>query len=170
VTGEASAGALLREARTRAGLSQAQLAARAGVAQSVVSVYESGRRQPSVPTLAALVAATGHDLDLQLRPAPSALTGPLGTRLHQRRGSVLRAADRRGIRVRGVFGSVARGQDTASSDIDLLVTLPPGLGLIGLGRVRQDLENILGAQVDLIPETDLKPGVRDTVLADLVPL
>ena len=50
-----SAGALLRTARSRAGLSQAELAARAGVTQSVISVYESGHRQPALSTLAALV-------------------------------------------------------------------------------------------------------------------
>jgi len=62
-----SSGALLREARRRAGLSQAELAVRAGVAQSVISVYESGRRQPALPTLAALIKATGFDLDVRLR-------------------------------------------------------------------------------------------------------
>jgi len=39
------AGALLRSARTGTGLSQAELAARAGVAQGVISAYESGHRQ-----------------------------------------------------------------------------------------------------------------------------
>jgi transcriptional regulator with XRE-family HTH domain len=50
-----TAAALLRDARLRAGLSQAELGRRAGVTQSVVSAYESGARQPSVPTLARLV-------------------------------------------------------------------------------------------------------------------
>jgi transcriptional regulator with XRE-family HTH domain len=65
---ETSAGSVLREARRRAGLSQVELARRAGVTQSVVSAYESGARQPSVPTLARLVGATGFELELQLRP------------------------------------------------------------------------------------------------------
>ena len=42
-------GSLLREARRKAGLSQVELGRRAGVTQSVVSAYESGARQPSVP-------------------------------------------------------------------------------------------------------------------------
>jgi uncharacterized protein len=46
------------------------------------------------------------------------------------------------------------------SDVDLLVDLPPGLGLFGLGRVQADLEAILGTRVDLVPAQDLKPGVR----------
>jgi uncharacterized protein len=64
-----SAGALLRDARTRAGLSQTELARLAGVAQSVVSAYESGRRQPSLSTLARLVAATGSELEITLVPS-----------------------------------------------------------------------------------------------------
>jgi transcriptional regulator with XRE-family HTH domain len=44
----ATAAALLREARRRAGLSQTELAVRAGVAQSVISAYETGRREPAL--------------------------------------------------------------------------------------------------------------------------
>ena len=57
-----TAGALLRQARKEAGMSQQELAARAGVTQSVISAYESGHRQPAIPTLAALVDATGNKL------------------------------------------------------------------------------------------------------------
>jgi DNA-binding XRE family transcriptional regulator len=55
----ATAGDLLRQARQGAGLSQVELAARAGVTQSVISAYESGHRQPSLPTLTALIEAAG---------------------------------------------------------------------------------------------------------------
>ena len=51
---------ILREARTRARMSQTDVARHAGVAQSVVSAYESGRRDPSLRTFAKLVGATGH--------------------------------------------------------------------------------------------------------------
>jgi transcriptional regulator with XRE-family HTH domain len=71
-----SAGALLRRARRLAGLTQAELAARAGVTQSVVSAYESGHRQPALPTLAALIEATGHELVTCIR-RPTRLTGPV---------------------------------------------------------------------------------------------
>lgn len=161
----------MREARTRAGLSQAELAARAGVAQSVISVYESGRRQPALATLAALVEATGFDLDVRLRRRGFArLTGPLGVRLRRHRGEVLRVARAAGVSVRGVFGSVARGEDGPDSDVDLLVDLPSGMGLFGLARVQERLQQILDAPVELIPAADLKPGVRPAVLAELVPL
>jgi predicted nucleotidyltransferase len=168
-----SAGSLLRTARDRAGLSQAELAARAGVTQSVISVYESGHRQPALSTLAALVEATGSRLDIRVpRSAArlSGLTGPVGRRLRRNRVAVLRAAAAHGVTISGVFGSVARGEDRADSDVDLLVTLPPGVGLFELGRLGAELEQLLGARVDLVPAADLKPGVRRNVFAELVAL
>jgi len=69
-----------------------------------------------------------------------------------------------------VFGSVARGQDRPDSDVDLLADLPPGMGLLGLGRVQADLEAILGSRVDLIPAGDLKPDVGARAERDLVAL
>ena len=65
-------------------MSQEELAARAGVTQSVISAYESGHRQPSLPTLAMLVEATGYDLAVDLRRAPrrlGRLSGPVGRRV-----------------------------------------------------------------------------------------
>jgi len=70
----AAPGTLLRDARRRCGLTQAELARRAGVTQSVISAYESGARQPSLPTLARLVAAIGLELAIGVRkPVPARL-------------------------------------------------------------------------------------------------
>ena len=69
-----------------------------------------------------------------------------------------------------VFGSVARGDERPDSDVDLLVTLSPGTGLFALGRLRTDLEAILGAPVDVVPEEGLKPSVRESVERELVSL
>ena len=136
-------------------------------------MYESGRRQPSVPTLATLIAATGYELDLSVgkpRRGVQRLTGSVGRRLRRRRSEVVALADRHGVRVLGVFGSVARGEDRPDSDIDLLVELPAGMGLFAVARVQNELEQLLGAPVDLIPKSGLKPGVRPAVEGDLVPL
>ena len=54
--------------------------------------------------------------------------------------------------------------------MDLLVDLPPGLSLFGLGRVQAELEAILGTRGDLVPAQDLKPGVRERVEHELVAL
>ncbi len=69
-----------------------------------------------------------------------------------------------------VFGSVARGEDTTDSDIDLLVDVSAGVGLIGMARCQHDLQSLLDAQVDLVPADDLKPGVARSVLAEVVAL
>ena len=166
----ASAGALLRQARKRAGLSQVDLAARAGVTQSVISAYESGQRQPSLPALARLVSAAGFELTLGLRRPPRRLSGPVGRRVRRHRKDLIAVAAAHGVSNLRVFGSVARGEDRPDSDVDLLADFPPGLSLFGLGRVEADLEDILGTQVDLIPAAGLKPGVRERVEADLIPL
>jgi predicted nucleotidyltransferase/DNA-binding XRE family transcriptional regulator len=168
-----TAGALLREARRGASLSQVELAARAGVTQSVISAYESGRREPSLPTLAALIEAAGYELTTGIRRQPrrlSRLSGPVGRRLRAKRREVVAAAAAHGVTNLRVFGSVARGEDRPDSDVDLLADLPAGMGLLGLGRVRTDLEEILGARVDLVPAQDLKPGVRPRAERELVSL
>lgn len=167
-----TAAGLLREARQRAGLSQVELAARAGVTQSVISAYESGHRQPSVPTLAALVEATGLELAMAVRRPGrlSRLTGPVGRRVRRRRRDLVDAAAAHGVSGLRVFGSVARGQDLPDSDVDLLADLPTGMSLFGLARLQADLEDIVGTRVDLVPAADLKPDLRDRVLRDVVAL
>ena len=168
-----AAGALLRKARRQTGLSQVELAMRAGVTQSVISAYESGHRQPAIPALAALVDAAGYELVVDVRRQPrrlGRLSGPVGRRVRRRRHDLIAAAAAHGVRNLRVFGSVARGEDRPDSDVDLLADLPPDLGLFGLGRVEAELEAILGSRVDLIPADDLKLGTRERVERDLVAL
>jgi uncharacterized protein len=57
---------LIAQSRRRSGLSQAELARRAGMARSVVNSYEHGRRQPGVDALARLAAAAGLELRVAL--------------------------------------------------------------------------------------------------------
>jgi uncharacterized protein len=167
------AGSLLRRARRSAGLSQAELAFKASVAQSVISAYEAGRRQPSLPTLAKLIDAAGADLvvDIQQQPPElSRLSGPVGRRVRRKRRDLVAAAAAHDVTNLRVFGSVARGEDRPDSDVDLLVDLPPHMGLLGLGQVQADLEAILGTKVDLVPANDLKPAVRARAERDLLAL
>ena len=56
--------AILSRARKRAGLTQAELARRAGTSQPVISAYEHGRRDPGIETLRRLVRAAGAELEL----------------------------------------------------------------------------------------------------------
>ena len=154
-------------------MSQAELAFRAGVVQSVISAYEAGRRQPSLPTLAKLIDATGCDLmvDIQRQPPQlSRLSGPVGRQVRRKRRDLIAAAAAHDVTNLRVFGSVARGEDRPGSDVDLLVDLPPDIGLLGLGRVQAELEDIVGTKVDLVSASDLKPAVRARAARDLVAL
>lgn len=168
------AGRLLREARHAAGLTQAELARRAGVTQSVISAYESGRREPALSTLTRLVEATGAGLQLQVlhqdretRQLPLTSRGQAIQRSRQRLREV---AAKHGAGNLRLFGSTARGEDRSDSDIDLVVHLEPWVGLIGLARLQRELEEILGARVDLVPDDGLKPEVRAAVERDAVAL
>lgn len=168
-----SAADLLREARRRAGMTQAEVGRRAGVPQSVVSAYESGHRQPSLPVVLDLIAATGHALDAQLVPATPArrpLSGPLGRRVRRHREKIKDIAASYGASNVRVFGSLARGDERPDSDIDLLLDLGEGTGLFTLGRLRRDLENLLAARVDVLPADGLKPDVRTAIEPELVVL
>lgn len=69
-----------------------------------------------------------------------------------------------------VFGSVATGTDHEGSDIDLLFTMGTPLSLMELGAVEQRLAQLLGVEVDLVPEAALRPELRDQVRAEAVPL
>jgi uncharacterized protein len=164
---------ILRRARRNAGLTQVELAARARTTQSVISAYESGRRQPTIPTLESLVEAAGFDLTIGLRQLTNQrrrLNGPLGRRLQRHSAALVAAAHSHGASNLRVFGSVARGEEGPDSDVDLLADLPPGMGLFGLGQLRADLETIIDAPVDLIPASDLKPDVRLRVAEELIAL
>lgn len=154
-------------------MSQTDLADRAGVVQSVISAYESGHRQPALPTLQRLVDATGFELTVGLRRHDRRfrqMSGPVGRRLRQHRRALIASAADHGISNLRVFGSVARGDDRPDSDVDIMADLPPGLGLFGLGEARAKLEAILGAEVDLVPASDIKPEIRARVEQDAVDL
>lgn len=167
-------GAMIRQARHRARLSQTDLARRAGVAQSVVSAYEAGRREPSFRTLERLIEATGHELRLTLVTTRRDQMGlpdtKLGRRLRYRRRAIEGIAAARGAHNVRVFGSVARGEDVLESDVDLLVDLEDDVGLVRLVGLRRELSDLLGVDVDVVPSAALKARVRDRVLAEAIAL
>jgi uncharacterized protein len=69
-----------------------------------------------------------------------------------------------------VFGSVARGTDGPDSDIDLLVDLPAGTSLFTLARLENDLADLLGTKVDVVPAGNLREHLVDRALSEAVPL
>jgi predicted nucleotidyltransferase len=76
-------------------------------------------------------------------------------------------ASQYGARHIRVFGSVARGEESADSDIDFLVDLPKGYDLFTQRiRLTQSLEDFLGRKVDLVPEHELNQHIRAIVLQE----
>ena len=169
-----NAAAVIRQARRRSGLSQAELGRRAGVTQPVISAYESGRREPGLSMLTKLVESAGYELRVDLVPTGEVPPGlpdtPVGRTLRRRRRAILQAAERRGATNVRVFGSVARGTDTESSDVDVLVDLSSDVGLVGLIGLEREISEILGREVDVVHAANLKPSVAARALAEAIPL
>lgn len=90
--------------------------------------------------------------------------------LRERREEILAAARARGASRVRVFGSVARGDDSPSSDVDFLVELEPTRSLLDLGGLVMDLSDLLDREVDVVTERDLRPRVAARVMADAVEL
>ena len=124
--------------------------------------------------LSKLIEATGHQLAINLEPLPGRRLGlpdtPLGRRLRRHRRAVTDLAERRGLRNVRVFGSVARGEDRDGSDIDLLVDVDDGVGLVAIAGLARELADLLGVPVDVVPADSLKRASRADVLAEALPL
>ena len=97
-----------------------------------------------------------------------------GMKLEELRGAakeqILSLATSYGARNIRIFGSVARGDSSPSSEIDFLVDLDPDRTLMDLGGLLTGLQDILNAPVDVATERMLRPRVRDRVLREAVPL
>jgi uncharacterized protein len=168
----------IRQARLEADLSQVDLAARAGTSQPALARYETGASLPTLPTLERLLAACGRRLEIQTPPArrPGSVSsvrgrlGPQADRLRRRRRQLLDAAERHGVSHVRAFGSVARGEATARSDVDLLVDLKPGHTLLDLAAFRREAAKILDLPVDVATPDMLKDRIREEALSEALPL
>jgi predicted nucleotidyltransferase/DNA-binding XRE family transcriptional regulator len=168
----------LRSARTGAHLSQAELATIAGTSQPALARYETGAALPTLPTLERLLSACGRQLQIQAPPLTNrvqptsvrARLGPHAEKLRRGRRAILNAARKRGVTQLRVFGSVARGDSGAGSDIDLLVELKPGRTLLDLAGFQREVAEILELPVDIATPDMLKDRIRNEVLEEALPL
>jgi uncharacterized protein len=126
------------------GMSQRQVAEALGVTQPAVSQQLKAARE-----------LDGVDTEVLLEAA-----GPVLTAL----------AAEHGYSRLAVFGSLARGQATGDSDIDLLVEAPEGTSTFDFLRFRRLLENVLGRKIDLVSYGGLKPVVDDDIRREAVML
>ncbi len=82
------------------------------------------------------------------------------------RTSIKNTARKYGAKKIRLFGSYARNEQTASSDIDLLVEMPKGSSILDLAGLKQDLEQKLGNKVDIVTYTSIKPSLRKRILQE----
>jgi uncharacterized protein len=90
--------------------------------------------------------------------------------LQRRREEIIQIAARHGARNVRLFGSVARGDDRAGSDVDLLVEMEPDRSLLDIVGLGQDLEALLDRKVDVLTDASLHPALRERILAESRPL
>ena len=156
-----------RAAELRAAQAAAQ-AARHALADAIRTAAAAGSPQRAIADRAGVSQPYVSQV---LATAPRFMPrSPLGRRLLAKRAEVLRVVRSYGADNVVVFGSVASGTDEPGSDVDLMVDIPPGMGLFTLGRMEQDLRGVLGVDVDLIPARLAQPHVLASAARVAVPL
>ena len=90
--------------------------------------------------------------------------------IRQHRDAILAIARRYGASDIRVFGSVARGDTTESSDLDLIVRFEPDRSLFDHGGLLMDLQDLLGVKVDVFSEGGMRERFSDHVMREAVPL
>lgn len=91
-------------------------------------------------------------------------------KLRKKRDTILRIAKKYGARTVRVFGSMARGEANSTSDLDLLVEMESDSTLFDIVAIKQDLEDLLGCEVDVVTEASISPYIREEVLKEAVNL
>lgn len=136
-------------ARRERAESKADVARGAGLGEPAVRRLLSGRHaNPTVKTLEAVAEHLG--LRLALERQPRALITPTLAELRAKADEIERIVETHGGHNVRVFGSVARGDARPGSDVDLLVDVEPGTGLLELGAMEDELEQALDRSVDVV--------------------
>jgi predicted nucleotidyltransferase len=90
--------------------------------------------------------------------------------IRERRDAILEIARRYGASDIRIFGSVARGDATDSSDLDLIVRFEPGRSLLDHGGLIEDLQEFLGVRVDVVSEDGMRERFRSRVTKEAIAL
>jgi hypothetical protein len=161
--GEAAIAAALRAARKQRGWSLRAAAGRLGVSVRFLNELERGKASVRLDKVVQVLEGVG--LTLKVAPRQAA---DLRDEVKARRPLLQAIAAKHGVRSLALFGSAARGEAGAASDLDFLVELEEGRSLVDLVGVKQDLEALFGRPVDAFTRASLKPGVRATAQADVM--
>lgn len=84
--------------------------------------------------------------------------------------SIARRYEQEGIQNLRVFGSVTKGLDTEKSDIDFLIDTEPQVTLLTVGGMYDELEQLLGAKIDLITTGSIPDSVKSEILEEARPI
>ena len=135
--------------------------------QLFAAVREASRNGLSQKEIARLIGRSQPEVSRLLRFHG---TTPLARRLRAARRQVIETIKAAGGSNVRVFGSVATGQEHEGSDIDLLFRMDQPLGLMDLAGLEIELGTILHADVDLVPDTNIRPTTRERIISEAVPL
>ncbi len=136
---------------------------------SIPAIYEDGVLKPLVPLDLAEHQQVYLSLDTPDTPTP----GDLPSLTHVRRvlrEALVTLAPRYAIRSLGLFGSYARGEQRPDSDLDLLIEFSQTPGFLAFIQLEQALAEAVGLPIDLVTVDALKPALRETILAEIVPV
>ncbi|WP_204758487.1 nucleotidyltransferase family protein [Lentibacillus sediminis] len=86
------------------------------------------------------------------------------------REKLITSAKAHGIKSLKLFGSVAKGAEQKNSDIDLLVSFEEGRSLFDLIRFKQEVESLLGRDVDVVTENSIHSSIKEEILNEAISL
>lgn len=162
---------LIAQARRESGLTQSVFASRAGTSQPAIARYEAGLASPSIDTLVRILKAGGLELELRVKATKVVnLSSKRAKKIRENRGEINRLMKIAGASHVRIFGSVVRGEDTKSSDIDFLVDFDTSQGLVPIVKLKTALSALLKEKVDVAPASLLKKSVLVNALKEAVPL
>jgi predicted nucleotidyltransferase len=137
----------------------------------MVARYETGAAAPSVAALQRLLTAAGHELLVSSRAIRPHRQGALLDTLRKHRADIQAAAVAVGARDVRVFGSVARGNETSDSDVDLMVDFPVRTqGLLPLLAFADSVGALIGRRVDVATADLLAHDIHEQAIAEAIPL
>ena len=92
------------------------------------------------------------------------------TDIEEIKHKVLPILHRYGIKKAGLFGSYVRGEQSADSDIDILVEIDENISLLDFIGIKIEIEEALGCKIDLVEYATIKPALKQTIFNEQVAL